>query len=248
MTQPFRFGALEVFGTSGKDWAERARVVEGSGFSTLQMVDHLGFMWSPGPALSAAAAVTETLRVGSQVFANDYRHPVQLAKDAATIDLISDGRLELGIGAGWSVGDYQAMGIPFDPPKVRIDRLEEAITIIKGCFGDDIVNFEGEHYTITDYAGQPKPAQPNGPPLLIGGGGKRMLRIAGREVRHRRSELRSTVECRSRRAHAERRRDHDAEDRRPPAPPRRSTKRSSGYAKAPARASTTSTSTSPRSS
>jgi probable F420-dependent oxidoreductase len=182
MTQPFRFGAIEVFGTSGKDWAERARIVEGSGFSTLQMVDHLGFMWSPGPALSAAAAVTETLRVGSQVFANDYRHPVQLAKDAATIDLISDGRLELGIGAGWSVGDYHAMGIPFDSPKVRIDRLEEAITIIKGCFGDDVVNFQGEHYTITDYAGQPKPAQPNGPPLLIGGGGKRMLRIAGREA------------------------------------------------------------------
>jgi probable F420-dependent oxidoreductase len=182
MTRPFRFGALEVFAASGKDWADCARLVEDSGFSTLQTIDHLGMMWAPLPALTAAAAATSTLRVGTQVLANDYRHPVQLAKEAATLDLVSDGRLELGIGAGWMVTDYDAMGIPFDRPKVRIDRFEEAITIIKGCFGAAPVSFKGEHYTITDYPGLPKPVQPKGPPLMIGGGGKRMLRIAGREA------------------------------------------------------------------
>jgi probable F420-dependent oxidoreductase len=182
MTQPFRFGALEVFAMSGTAWMEQARVVEGNGFSTLQIVDHLGPMWSPVPALTAAAVATDTLRVGTQVFANDYRHPVQLAKEAATLDVISDGRFEFGLGAGWSVSDYTEMGIPFDSAKVRIDRLEESIAVIKGCWGNEPVTFEGAHYTIANCAGMPKPVQSGGPPLLIGGGGKRMLRIAGREA------------------------------------------------------------------
>lgn len=105
--KPFRFGAVEVFAGSGQQWAELARKIEGSGFSTLQVVDHLGPQMAPVPALMAAAAATTTLRVATQVFCNDYRHPVMLAKEHATLDLLSDGRLEIGIGAGWAIDDYK---------------------------------------------------------------------------------------------------------------------------------------------
>jgi probable F420-dependent oxidoreductase len=128
-----------------------------------------------------AAAHTTTLRIGALVFDNDYKHPAILAKEAATIDLLSDGRLELGIGAGWMKSDYDALGLPYDPPAVRVDRFEEAVTIIKGCFTGEQFTAHGEHYRVTDYASWPRPAQPS-PPLLIGGGGKRVLSIAAREA------------------------------------------------------------------
>jgi probable F420-dependent oxidoreductase len=175
-------GARDVYARSGKPWAERARWIEDTGFSTLQIVDHMNFQLGPIAGLMAAAAATTTLRIGTQVFCNDYRHPAMLAKECATLDLLSDGRLELGLGAGWSVGDYDATGIPFDDPPTRIDRFEEALQILKGCFGDDAVTFNGKHYTITGYNNFPKPVQKPSPPILIGGGARRMLRLAGREA------------------------------------------------------------------
>lgn len=182
MVQPFRFGAIEVFAGSGKEWADTARRIEGAGYSTLEIVDHLMPQFAPLPALSAAAAVTTTLRVGTQVLCNDYRHPVVLAKECATLDVISDGRLELGIGAGWMRADYTQSGIPLDTPKDRIDRLEESLQILRGCFADDPFSFSGAHYTVTGHSAIPKPVQKPHPPFLIGGGARRMLRLAGREA------------------------------------------------------------------
>ncbi len=129
-----------------------------------------------------AAAHTTTLRVGSLVFDNDYKHPAILAKEAATIDLLCDGRFEFGLGAGWMRSDYDQLGLPYDPPAVRVDRFEEALHIVKQCFTGERFTYHGEHYRLTDYASWPKPVQQPGPPLLIGGGGKRVLSIAARDA------------------------------------------------------------------
>ena len=130
-----------------------------------------------------AAEATKTLRVGALVFDNDYKHPAILAKEMATIDLLSDGRLELGIGAGWMKIDYDALGLPYDAAGVRVDRLEEALAVIKGCLGRRSRSASrATHYTITDYNGIPKPTQQPYPPILVGGGGPRVLRLAGREA------------------------------------------------------------------
>ena len=123
------------------------------------MPDHFGEELAPLPAIAMAAAHTTTLRVGALVFDNDYKHPAILAKEAATIDLLSDGRLELGIGAGWMKTDYDALGLPYDPPAVRVDRFEEALQVIKQCFAGEQFSYHGEHYRITDYTSYPKPAQ-----------------------------------------------------------------------------------------
>jgi probable F420-dependent oxidoreductase len=131
--------------------------------------------------MGMAAAVTKDLRVGALVFDNDYKHPAILAKEIATIDVLSGGRAELGIGAGWMEVDYTALGLPYDRPGVRIDRLDEALQVIKGCYGPDAFSFSGEHYTVTDYQGIPKPVQAK-VPILIGGGGPRVLRLAGAEA------------------------------------------------------------------
>lgn len=144
--------------------------------------DHFGDQLAPLVALTSAAAATSTLRVGTLVLDNDYRHPVVLAKEAATLDVLSGGRLELGLGAGWMTTDYEQSGIVKDPPGVRVDRMEEAISVLKGHFGDGPFDFSGEHYTINGLNGLPKPAQRPGLPLLIGGGAPRVLRIAGREA------------------------------------------------------------------
>jgi probable F420-dependent oxidoreductase len=146
------------------------------------MPDHFGEELAPLPAIAMAAAHTTTLHVGSLVFDNDYKHPAILAKEAATIDLLSDGRFEFGIGAGWMRADYDMLGLPYDPPAVRVDRFEEALHIMKQCFTGEQFTYHGEHYRITDYASWPKPVQQPGPPLLIGGGGKRVLSIAAREA------------------------------------------------------------------
>jgi probable F420-dependent oxidoreductase len=178
----FRFGVQVSHGTSLADWRDKARRIEDLGYSTLFMPDHFGDELAPLPAIAMAAAHTTTLRVGSLVFDNDYKHPAILAKEAATIDLLSDGRLELGIGAGWMRSDYDALGLPYDPPAVRVDRFEEAIRVIKGCFTGQKFDLAGEHYRVTDYASYPVPAQKPGPPILVGGGGKRVLSIAAREA------------------------------------------------------------------
>ncbi len=177
----FRFGIQASSPMSGKEWSELARQTEDLGYSTLTMPDHFGNQMAPVPALMAAAAVTTTLRIGALVWDNDYKHPVVLAKELATIDLLSDGRLEVGIGAGWERADYDWSGIPYDPPGVRIDRLEEGLAVIKGHFGPGPFSFTGQHYSVTGLDGLPKPVQSR-VPILIGGGGKRVLSIAAREA------------------------------------------------------------------
>jgi probable F420-dependent oxidoreductase len=177
----FRFGVQTSRGASREAWAEKARKIEDLGYSTLFIPDHFEDQLAPLIALTAAADATTTLRLGTLVLDNDYRHPLMLAKEAATLDLLSDGRLELGIGAGWMRTDYDAAGMTYDRPGVRIDRLKEGITIIKGLLADGPVTFSGKHYTITNHEGLPKPVQ-KPLPILIGGGGKRVLSIAAREA------------------------------------------------------------------
>jgi probable F420-dependent oxidoreductase len=146
------------------------------------MPDHFDDQLAPVPALMTAANVTTNLRIGALVWDNDYKHPAVLAKELATMDVLSDGRLELGIGAGWMISDYEQMGIPYDSAKVRIDRFVEGLKVIKGAMAEGPFSFSGDHYTITDYNGTPKPVQAPCPPILIGGGGKRVLSIAAREA------------------------------------------------------------------
>jgi len=178
----FRFGVMAPAASSAAEYRETARRAEALGYSTLYVPDHfVDHPFGPFPAMAMAAEATSTLRVGSLVLGNDYRHPVVLARDAATLDLLSDGRLELGLGAGWMTADYEKAGIPLDPAGVRVARLAEAITIVKGLTGDGPFSFSGEHYTITELDGMPKPVQ-QPLPLVIGGGGKKVLTLAGREA------------------------------------------------------------------
>jgi probable F420-dependent oxidoreductase len=167
---------------SGAAWIEKARKIEDLGYSTLFVPDHFDDQFTPTPALMAAATATSTLRIGGMVFDNDYRHPLVFAKEAATMDVLSDGRYELGIGAGWMKTDYDAAGMTYDRPGVRIERLQEALAIIKGLFGDSPFTHNGTHYTITNHNGLPKPVQKPHPPILVGGGGKRVLSLAAREA------------------------------------------------------------------
>jgi probable F420-dependent oxidoreductase len=177
----FRFGVQVSKETTAKGWAELARRTEAAGYDVLTMPDHFTDQLAPMPALMAAASATTTLRVGALVFDNDYKHPVILAKELATMDLLSDGRTEIGLGAGWMISDYEEAGIVYDSPKVRIDRFIEGMAIIRGAMADGPFSFSGEHYNVTNYTGWPKPVQ-SPPPILIGGGGKRVLSYAAREA------------------------------------------------------------------
>jgi probable F420-dependent oxidoreductase len=179
--QPFRFGVQVNATGDRREWTDLARRVEGSGYSTMTMPDHFDGQLAPVPALQCAADATSTLRLGALVYDNDYKHPVVLAKELATMDVLSDGRVEIGLGAGWMVSDYEKSGIPYDPPGVRVSRFIEGLAVIKGALGPGPFSFQGEHYTITDYDGFPKPVQTL-PPVLIGGGGPRVLRFAAREA------------------------------------------------------------------
>ena len=175
----FRFGAQLHKPLPGLTWGESARRLEELGFSSLFMPDHFGDQLGPVAAMTAAAAATERLVVGTLVFDNDYRHPVVLAKEMATIDLLFEGRVEVGLGAGWMRTDYDQSGIPMDAPKQRVERMFESVPILRGLWGDGPVTQLGEHYRITGLDGLPKPHTPGGPPLLLAGGSKRMLRFAG---------------------------------------------------------------------
>ena len=180
--RPFRFSVQEHVAHSATQWRERARAIESMGYSTLYLPDHFGDQVGPIAGLMAAADATTTLRVGALVFDNDYRHPVVLAKEAATLDLLSDGRFDFGVGAGWLTSDYEQSGIPYDSPGTRIDRLAEALVIFKKFFAGGEFSFEGSHYTIKGLEGAPPPVQKPHPPIVIGGGGRKMLTLAAREA------------------------------------------------------------------
>lgn len=180
--RPFRFGVEEHRAPDAKTWREKARLVEALGYSTLFLPDHFGDQFSPIAALMSAADATTKLRIGSLVFDNDYRHPVVLAKEAATLDLLSEGRLDFGLGAGWMASDYEQTGIPLDPPGTRIERMAEALEIIKAFFAGGSVSFTGKHYRIDGVEAVPSPVQKPHPPIVLGGGGPRMLRLAAREA------------------------------------------------------------------
>lgn len=177
---PFRFGIQCKGPADARGWPALARQVEDLGWSTLTVADHLDDQLAPIPAAVAAAAATTTLRVGTMVLSNDYRHPVMVAKEAATLDVLSDGRFELGIGAGWMSSDYAATGISMDRAGARIERLTEALVVLRGFWLGGPFSFEGEHYQVKDLEGRPLPTTEGGPKLVIGGGGERVLRLAGR--------------------------------------------------------------------
>ena len=165
-------------------WRDEVRRIEDLGFSSVSVSDHLTGGWAMDPlvAMAMAAAATTDLRVLALVLCNDFRHPVPLHRALANLDVFSAGRLEIGLGAGWLRADHDAAGLPFDPPGVRIERLGEAIEVISGLFGAEPVTFAGRHYRITDLAGLPRPVQRPRPPLLVGGGSRRVLELAGRSA------------------------------------------------------------------
>src|SRR5438093_7824154 len=169
-------------GRSAEHWRDAASRAEALGYDTLLMPDHITAQLARVAALAAAAAATTTLRIGSFVFDNDYRNPVMLAKEATTLDLLSGGRLEFGLGAGWNTRDYRQLGIPYDTPKIRVDRMEEALALIKRLWTEETVTHQGAHYRVRDAKVRPRPTQRPHPPVMIGGGGPRMLRIAAREA------------------------------------------------------------------
>lgn len=179
---PFRFGVQLTGAPDGRAWADTARKLESLGYATATMPDHFTGQFAPMNALQAVLDATTTLRAGALVFDNDYKHPAILAKELATMDVLSDGRVEIGLGAGWMVSDYEQLGIPYDRPGVRIDRFVEGLAVIRGAMGPTPFDFAGEHYTISGYDGFPKPVQAPCPPILIGGGGRRVLTIAAREA------------------------------------------------------------------
>jgi probable F420-dependent oxidoreductase len=183
--RPFRFVAsVPRLARSPAQWRDDVRRIEELGFSAVAISDHLTAGWGMEAtiAMMAAADATSTLRIQSLVLANDFRHPAVLHKALASIDVFSEGRLEIGIGAGWMASDYACAGLSLDPPGERILRLQESVRILKGLFGDDPFSFSGKHYRLAGLEGLPKPVQRPHPPLLLGGGGKRILGLAAREA------------------------------------------------------------------
>ncbi len=180
--KPFRFLADAFDATSARELGERARAAQDLGVTTFVLPDHLVPQLAPIPYLAIVAALAERLRISAFVHNNDLRHPAVLAKDLASLDVLSEGRLDVAIGAGWNAPEYEAIGLSFDRTPVRQARLAEAIVVLKGCFAEGPFSFAGEHYTITEYDAYPKPVQRPYPPLFIGGGGRRTLELAAREA------------------------------------------------------------------
>jgi probable F420-dependent oxidoreductase len=191
----FRFAVQAFSASSAAEWRDKARRAEALGYSALHLADHF---LGPGeaitktghpiqelaavPAMAAAAEATRELRIGCRVFCMDYRHPVILAKEAATIDLLSEGRLELGLGAGWLRGEYEAAGIPFDPPGERIGRLAETVELVKALLAEGPVEHRGQYFRVSGFQGAPRPVQRPHPPIMIGGGSRRVLQLAARQA------------------------------------------------------------------
>ncbi len=181
-TRPFRFAVQLAQAASHREWVAQVKLAERLGYSVCVMPDHVSNQLAPLPALVAAADATQRIRIGSLVLDNDFRHPLLLAHEAATVDLLSDGRLELGIGAGWLGRDYERLGIPFAPPRTRLERLRESIQIIESYFAGETFSFEGAHCTAHGVEPGPRWVQQPRPPILIAGGGRRLLRFAARHA------------------------------------------------------------------
>jgi probable F420-dependent oxidoreductase len=177
-----RFVAQLAAADSAEGWADRCRRAESQGYAGISLADHFGAQFAPLVALAAAAAVTRDLTLGVNVLANDFRHPAMLAKELATLDVLSGGRVVAGIGAGWMTADYEMSGLPRDSAGVRIDRLLESITVLRGLWADQPFTFAGAHYRITALDGQPKPVRDDGIPVLVGGGSQRILTEAARHA------------------------------------------------------------------
>lgn len=180
--RPFRFGVNLRSAQSRHDWIAKARKTEDLGFSILTVPDHLTDLFAPIPATVSAAEATKHVRVGTNVLNNDLRHPVLVAREAATADLLTEGRFELGLGAGSIRSEYEQAGFGFDSGGTRVDRLTEAVTIIKDLLEGKQVNFTGQHYRVTGHTIAPFPVQRPRPPILIGGNGRRLLTLAAREA------------------------------------------------------------------
>jgi probable F420-dependent oxidoreductase len=182
MLHQFRFGVMNEQMLPASAWINQVRQIEALGFATFLIRDHLvadffGAQYAPIAAMATAAAVTTSLHVGSMVLSNDFRHPAMLAKEAATIDTLSGGRFELGIGAGWLRREYEIANLPYDTPGERIERLIEAVTVLRGLWSGQPFDHHGKHYQISGLDGMPKPSRQL--PILIGGGQRRMLTLAG---------------------------------------------------------------------
>jgi probable F420-dependent oxidoreductase len=191
----FRFGVQSYHAVDAADWRRQVRRAEELGYSAFHLADHVigpGAALTPTnhpvqdvaavPAMAVAAEVTSTIKIGCRVFCCDYRNPVMFAKELATIDMFSGGRLEIGLGAGWLQNEYDAMGVPFLPASRRIDRMEETITLLRASFGDGELDVRGDHVHAVGFEAVPKPTQRPCPPIMIGGGSRRVLGIAGREA------------------------------------------------------------------
>jgi probable F420-dependent oxidoreductase len=178
----FRFGVNVGPSCSRLEWTEKARKLEDLGYDALTVPDHLADFLAPFPALVSAAEATKTLRVGTNVLNNDFRHPVLVAREAATVDLLTEGRLELGLGAGHMQSEYDEAGLTFDKGGIRVDRLSEAVTVIKGLLSGEQVSFAGRHYRVTEHRVWPFPTQRPHPPIVISGNGRRLLMLAAREA------------------------------------------------------------------
>ena len=195
MPRPFRFAVQAYAPSSGAEWRSIARRTEELGFSSLHLADHVigaGPALGPTnhqvqtiaaiPAMAVAGEVTERIRIGCRVLCIDYRNPVMLAKELATLDQFNEGRTEIGLGAGWLAAEYAAMGIAFERPGVRLDKLEETIALLRASFGDGVLDIAGAHVHAVGFEAEPKPLQRPMPPLIVGGGSRRVLGIAGREA------------------------------------------------------------------
>jgi len=180
--KPFRFGVNVWRAGSRAEWADKARKLEDLGYSVLTVPDHLTDLFAPMPALVSAAEATKSLRVGTNVLNNDLRHPVLVAREAATVDLLTDGRFQLGLGAGHMKSEYDQTGLGFDSGGTRVERLAEAVTIVKGLFAGEPVTFAGRYYRVTSHQSYPPPVQRPHPPILIGGNGRHILALAACEA------------------------------------------------------------------